>query len=164
MNNRTTILLFAIVIIIFAVIGVGFATSQPQAPAPTQPQRTEPPLPSTSELAQILSKEQPAITTSMQAKFPKLQKNYTIERAKLYHRGEWYGAILQYKGTEPTKRDTLRIVMQKKKGEWIVRTNPPQLLVNKIDIPEAPQSMLNDINKPAYLPGSTDSPAITPSE
>jgi hypothetical protein len=50
--------------------------------------------------------------------------------------------------------------MQEKNDTWIVRTNPPQLLLNTVDFPDVPKSVLQAINQPAPLPGTPTSPAI----
>lgn len=165
MNNKTTIGLSVCVVIIFAVIGIGFITSRPaptQTPAPVV--KNEDPLPNEAQLQLQLAGEQPAIHQAITTAFPTVSTDYTIDRAKLYHRGEWYGAILQYKGSDTINRDTLRIVLQKKNGTWIVRSSPPQILISKMDIPNAPNGMIDDLNKPAALPGTDTSPAITPGE
>ncbi len=163
--SKTTPFMAACVVGIVVIIGVGFATSSP-APAPaSQPHKQQPtPALSETELTARLQREQPTINEALIATLPNVATLYTTERGKLYHTGEWYGAILQYKGTDAANRDTLRLVMQKKDGVWVVRTAPPQLLVNKHDIPEAPVAMLNDINRPAPLEGTDVSPFITPSE
>lgn len=168
MSNKTTLLLAVCTGIIFLVIGIGFISSSPQTEPKSQTQTktaaTEETLPSAAELRQQLTTETPTITTAITNALPTLEQNYTIERAKLYHKGEWYGAILQYKGSDTNNRDTLRIVLQKKDGSWILRTKTPGILVNRLDIPDAPQSMLNDINQPATLQGTETSPTITPGE
>ena len=115
MNNKTTAILASVVVVIFAVIGVGYITSQPAPQPEKQPAtQTEAPLPTAEELITKLQAEQPAIDTALVAALPQVSTLYTVERGKLYVRGEWYGAILQYKGTDTSNRDTLRIVMQKK--------------------------------------------------
>ena len=165
--NKTTVALIACVVIIFGIIGIGFITSsQQQAPQPTVPQATpsvEKPL-SRSELEAQLTAELPMITATLARAFPTLGQKYTVERSTLYGRGEWYGAVLQYISTDTNNRDSLRVVLQKKNGAWTLRTSQPQLLVNKLDIEDAPAGMLDDINKPAPLSGTPTSPAITPSE
>lgn len=167
MKNKTTLVLLGCVILIFAVIGIGFIFSQPKNPTPLpqkQPVTTKEILPSTAQLATKLLEEKPVISVALSTAFPTLEQNYSIEREALYHKGEWYGAILQYKGADTNNRDTLRIVMHKKDSSWTLRTKQPYLLVNKIDIPDAPVEMLDAINKPAPLAGTPTSPAITPSE
>lgn len=164
MTNKTTLVMSVLTVVIFAAIGVGFLTSRPVSQPTTQPVAQEAPLPTTVELEATLLQEQPLIDAAIAKALPTLQEFYTTERQKLYHRGEWYGAILQYTGGDVNSRDTLRIVLQKKKGAWIVRTTPPSLLVNAIDLPDAPIAMLDDINKPAVLAGTDTSPTITPGE
>lgn len=166
MKNKTTLLLGIGVLIIIGIIAAGFLFSRPAAPPPAQkptPQKQEP-LPTTAELEVLLITEQPAITTLLIEQYPNISTDYTVDRAKLYHRGEWYGAILQYKGSDVNNRDTLRIVLQKKNGEWTTKTPIPKPLVNKQDIPDAPISILNDINRAAPLAGTATSPTITPGE
>ncbi len=167
MNNKTTLLLVGVVVAIVAVIGVGFMTA-PSAPTPATHNQTALPttkqLPTAAELAKQLPIEQPQINSAITMTFPSLDSLYTIERSKLYDDGSWYGAILQYKGGDVNNRDTLRIVVQKKNGTWTVRTHPPQLLISRHDIPDAPRAMIDDINAPAALLGAGDSPTITPSE
>lgn len=166
MKNKTTLFLGISVLTIIGIIAAGFLFSQPAPQQPVQkptPQKQEP-LPTAIELQALLAIEQPAITTLLNERYPNISTDYTVERASLYHRGEWYGAILQYKGSDVNNRDTLRIVLQKKNGNWVIKTPMPQLLVNKRDIPDAPISMLNDINRAAPLTGTETSPAITPDE
>lgn len=165
MSNKTTLLLSICVIIIFAVIGVGFGISTLQEQPKKEPVvATEASLPSKETLRAQLASEQPLIDAALTTAFPNITALYTVERGALYHRGEWYGAILQYKGSDSLNRDTLRIVLQKKASHWQLRTSPPQPLVNKHDLPDAPLEMLDDINRPAPLAGTATSPAITPNE
>lgn len=165
MNSKTTWLLTGCVVVIFAIIGIGFLTANPQPqPAPQPVQQIEATLPSEAELQNRLALEQPAITAALQEALPKVELLYITERAKLYHRGEWYGAVLQYTGSDSNNRDTLRIVLYKKEGVWTVRTHPPQLLLNKHDLSDAPIDMLNDLNTPAPLSGTANSPVIIPGE
>ena len=167
MNNKATIVLLACTIAIFAVIGIGFLSSNKNEPkpAPTVKQsESSEKLPTRSELETLLTSETPAIQRAITATFPTLEQNYTIERSALYNTGDWYGTILQYKGSDVNNRDTLRIVLQKKNGEWVVRTPQPQPLVSHLELTDAPKGMLDDLNKPAPLAGTPTSPAITPSE
>lgn len=165
MTNKTTILLAACVIVIFGVIGIGFISSQPKAePVPQKQAPKAESLPSEEQLKTKLVSERPAIESLLSTSFPTLTRDYSIERDTLYHKGEWYGAVLQYKGTDVNNRDSLRIVLYKKDAVWTLRTKQPQPLVSKLDIPDAPVEMLDAINKPAALTGTATSPSITPSE
>lgn len=163
MNNKTTIIMAIIVMGILTAIGVGFVTSQPQ-PQEQTPQPVEVSPPSKVELEAKLLDEQSSIDQALQTTLPTLQETYKIERSALYGRGEWYGAVLQYTGGDVNSRDSLRLVMQKKNGTWVLRTTPPQILVNIHDLQDAPIAMLNDLNKPTTLLGTESSPTITPGE
>ncbi len=163
MDNKTTWLLTGAIVAIFAVIGIGYATSQTSKQpitATTQPE----PLPSKQALGDLLLKEQMSISAALTAQIANVNSLYTTEREQLYDKGQWYGAILQYKGTDSANRDTLRIVMHKQSGQWTVKTTPPQPLVSSIDLPDAPKAMLDDINRPAILLGTDTSPTINPGE
>lgn len=160
--NKTTRLLAIGAIVILGIIGIGFAASHTSAP-PKQAV-VEKIILSQDELAQLYTQEQTAIETTIHSTLPSLAENYTIERARLYDDGSWYGAILQYRGLDSNNRDTLRLVLQKKEKTWTLRTSPPQPLVSSIDLPEAPTTMLDDLNRPAFLIGTANSPAIAPAE
>jgi hypothetical protein len=166
MSNKTTIWLLACTIAIFAVIGFGFLSSR-ETPEPTPRQTTSQQESQSLPIAELdarLLTETTRIQDVIVEKIPEVTDNYTIERARLYGDASWYGAILQYKGSDTLNRDTLRIVLKKKNDTWQLLTPNPQPLVNRVDIPNAPKGMLDDINKPAVLPGTPDSPQITPSE
>lgn len=116
------------------------------------------------ELAKKLTTEQPTITAVLSAAYPKSATDYTMSSAKLYDKGQWFGAILTYKGSDSMNRDTLRVLMQKKNGVWILRTTPPELLLSAKKYPDIPKSILQSINKPVSLPGTDNSPVINPAE
>lgn len=163
MHNKTILLAATTIVILGAVVGIGIMTSQRAKPAPTPKATTakkEAPLPSQAELNAQLEKELPAITKAFYEAFPAASGTYTIDHGKLYHRGEWYGTTLTYAGSDSNNRDTLRVIMQKKNGVWAAVTNPPQIMLSSVEYPDAPKSMLDDINKPAPLPGTATSPAI----
>lgn len=161
--NKTTLVMIAAVAGILCVIVFGFISSTP-TPSEQLSEKVEKPLPSAVELEVKLSQEQSQIHAVLFTAVPQVQENYTLEREKLYLSGEWYGAILQYKGSDVNSRDTLRVVMQKRNEKWILRTVPPTILLNAIDLPDVPLSVLNDVNKPAMLAGTETSPTITPGE
>ncbi|MFZ1360817.1 MAG: hypothetical protein WAS27_02210 [Candidatus Saccharimonadales bacterium] len=168
MNNKTTLLLSGVVIVIIAIIGVGFVMSPRQTTAPHQSidvstTNTKTGL-TREQLAKKLLDEQPLIHDVLTHEFPSLTTLYDIERETLYSDGSWYGSILQYKGDDINNRDTLRVVLQKKGGVWTVRTSPPQIIISLHSIPDAPHDMIDDINRPATLIGAGESPTITPDE
>lgn len=112
-------------------------------------------------LAELLQKEYPRITDVINQAYPKLPSLYTLSRAKLYDRGEWFGAVLTYKGKDSLNRDTLRLLAKKDNGAWKLMTTPPAPLLSTKAYPDAPQAVIQDINQPAPLPGAPHSPPLT---
>lgn len=165
MNNHTTYILAAITGVVLLMTGiVGVLSSQTPAAPTVQPQTSPQPTKEQSltvaELSTLLEAELPAITSVFNQAFPTASEQYTIDRGRLYNQGQWYGTTLTYRGTDESNRDTLRVLMQKKDTAWIVRTNPPQLLLNKKDLSDVPIDTLQSLNQPAPLPGTATSPAI----
>lgn len=166
MNKSTLWLAIGCILVIAGGVGAGLLLTQDSS-APKQPEpakTTALPLPTDAELQAMLTREQPAIMAAIAKELPQLTSLYSLEREQLYHMGEWYGAVLQYKGDEPLNRDTLRMILEKKEGQWYLRTTPPQILLSRHDFPQAPVEMLNDLNTPAPLAGTDNSPAIIPGE
>ena len=118
----------------------------------------------TAELDARLASERATIQSVLTTAFPALSQSYTIGREQLFDDGSWYGAILTYKGTDENNRDSLRVLLQKKDNDWVVRTSTPLIVISKYDVPDAPAWILDAINKPAYLPGTPTSPSITPAQ
>ena len=163
MNNHQTVILgISTVVVLAVVVIVGVIVSSPQQPTPTPaPQQQVDTQPLTGrELDNLLQTEQPTLAEVLTAKFPTAVDLYTINQGQLFDRGQWYGTTLTYRGSDEDNRDTLRVLMQKKDGVWIVRTTPPQLLLSQKSYPDVPKAILQTINQPAELPGTTSSPAI----
>ncbi|RYF29645.1 MAG: hypothetical protein EOO17_00455 [Chloroflexi bacterium] len=163
MNNRQTVILgISTVVVLAVVVIVGVVVSSPQqpTPAPAPQQQTDSRPLSEQELDALLQTELPTLAEVLTTKFPAAVDLYTINQGKLYDRGQWYGTTLTYRGSDEDNRDTLRVLMQKKDGVWIVRTTPPQLLLSQKSYPDVPKTILQTINQPAELPGTTSSPAI----
>ena len=163
MNNHQTVILgISTVVVLAVVVIVGVIVSSPQQPTPTPaPQQQVDTQPLTGrELDNLLQTELPTHAEVLTAKFPTAVDLYTINQGQLFDRGQWYGTTLTYRGSDEDNRDTLRVLMQKKDGVWIVRTTPPQLLLSQKSYPDVPKAILQTINQPAELPGTTSSPAI----
>ncbi len=164
MNNRQTIILALAalgILAVVAVVGVLVSTPQPAQPPQQQPTTDTAPKPSADELSAMLDDEMEAIADALTSAYPDAANLYTINKGKLYDRGQWYGTTLTYRGPDTDNRDTLRILMQKKGNKWIVRTTPPQPLLSTVTYPDVPKEILQNINQPAELPGTDSSPAIT---
>jgi hypothetical protein len=71
---------------------------------------------------------------------------YEIQKGKLYRHGEWYGTTMKYVGKDIFNADTLRIVLLKKDGKWVVKTDPPNITLSKFIHPDVPVEILRDVN------------------
>lgn len=162
MQSKNTIILAIVTISIITVaIVAGVITQQPsQQPEPQPTKQQEKPLPAKSELQTMLITEQPAVDRAIASAYPQLASLYVVEPGKLYHDGTWYGTTLTYTGSDEMNRDTLRLLLQKKNGTWKVRSTPPSIVLRAADYPEAPKSIIQDLNMPAPLPATNESPAI----
>lgn len=157
MNNqsRTILILVGVVIVAVGSIVYGALTAGP-ATESTSPEQHTTPTPSQTpkkvDLVQLLEEERPTIQGVLLAAYPKVSTDYTIIREQLFDKGQWYGALLTYNGTDSDNRDTLRVLMQKKNGVWILRTTPPQPLLAKKQFPDVPRPVLLSINRAVSLP------------
>lgn len=152
-------MIFIAIIATLIICGGSLALGALSAPT-GQPQREVSTSPSKQQLAERLETERPTILTVLTSAYPKSQTDYIIGSEALYGKGEWYGAVLTYKGSDMMNRDTLRVLLQKKSGVWILRTTPPELLLSSKKYPDVPKSVLQSINRPVSLPGTDSSPAI----
>lgn len=101
-------------------------------------------------LNKMLDEQLGSIKASIIEKYPLVDQLYTIQRGRLYRQGEWYGTTLTYKadatGGNLFKTDTLRVVLKKENGQWVVKTNPPTILLSKYDYPDIPEDVLRNVN------------------
>lgn len=150
MNSRLQTPLIVLIAIIIAVGSFTYgALTAPRQKATQSPAASTTPK---IELSQQLTIEKPTINGVLVAAYPKIATDYTIVNEQLYDQGQWYGAVLTYKGTDTANRDSLRVLMQKKEGLWVVRTTPPQIILSAQAYPDVPKSILQSINKPVALP------------
>lgn len=160
MRNAISYIVLSIVGIA-CIVGIAIASLHDQKPATLTPQQAPVAL-SGTVLAARLVVEQESIHAALTTAFPTLPALYSFEHEELFEQGQWYGAILTYKGTDADNRDSLRVIMQKKNETWIIRTTPPSILLSRTKLPDVPQHILDTINTPAPLPASGSSPAIMP--
>lgn len=150
MNSRLQTPLIVLIAVIIAVGSFTYgALTAPRhqtekSPAPSAAPRIQ--------LSQQLTIEKPTINGVLVAAYPKIATDYAIINEQLYDQGKWYGAVLTYKGTDTANRDSLRVLMQKKEGIWVLRTTPPQPILSAQAYPDVPKSILQSINKPVALP------------
>lgn len=100
------------------------------------------------KLSEMLQAETAAINKKIYDAYPVPMQSYTIQQPRLYHEGQWFGAILA--PNDPENQDTYRIVMQKKKGKWEVVTKPPSILLAKQVYPDVPFDVLSDLNSKGF--------------
>lgn len=100
---------------------------------------------SQSRLSSMLDAEFGAIKTALTQKYKNLSL-YEVQKGKLYQQGEWYGTKLTYKGTDVFNSDTLRVVLHKVNGNWVVATDPPNISLSSILYPDVPIEVLKDVN------------------
>lgn len=150
MNSRykTPIIVTISVVIAIASFAYGALT----APREQTKQTSVPTSTPAVDLSQQLTSEKPTIVGVLVNAYPKIATDYTIVNERLFEQGQWYGAVLTYRGTDTNNRDSLRVLMQKKEGLWIVRTTPPQPILSAEAFPDVPKSILQKINQPVALP------------
>ncbi len=100
---------------------------------------------SDDKLAGILVNEQSTIKNTLTQQIPSINL-YLIQPGRLYKFGEWYATTLLYNGNDPDNSDTLRLVMKKENGSWVLKTNPPQITISRAKYSEIPLDILNNIN------------------
>ena len=98
----------------------------PPPAASAVPKSTPAPKPTKQQLEQKLTYELPVIKTVLTEAYPKIATDYTMSNGQLFDEGQWYGTTLSYHGSDTLNRDTLRVLMQKKNGVWVIRTAPPR--------------------------------------
>lgn len=156
MNEQLKVTLIVIVSIFIgaSAFTYGALTANPEQ----QPSQAA--APEKTDLKKLLKSERPTIISVLTTAYPKINTDYIVSEGKLYEKGEWYGTTLTYKGKDSLNRDTLRVLMQKKQGAWVLRTTPPQMLLSIIDLPDVPKQVIQSINQPISLPAGKDSPEV----
>lgn len=92
-------------------------------------------------------RESPAIEALIYQQYPLAQTQYTIASGKLYHQGEYYGAILMANDRAGDNADTLRVLAEKTEGKWKLRSTPPTPILNSPSYSDVNRSILLDINR-----------------
>jgi hypothetical protein len=100
---------------------------------------------SKEKLAQLIEEEGPAIFSALSTRYPNINL-YAVQTGKLYRNGEWYGTTLKYQGAGQYNSDTLRAVLHKENGVWVLKSVPPDIVLSKFNNPDVPQDILSDVN------------------
>ena len=152
---RIPLIVLAAIIIAAASIAYGAATAPRHQTQVEQKKATPTPTPPPAvkkTLNEKLLDEKSSINGVLVAAYPKVTTDYTIINEQLFDQGQWYGAVLTYHGTDTNNRDSLRVLMQKKDGVWIIRTKPPVIILSSKQFPDVPKTILQAINKPVAIP------------
>ncbi|MBH2007658.1 hypothetical protein I8H83_03580 [Candidatus Saccharibacteria bacterium] len=100
-----------------------------------------------SYLRSLYVHERTAIEALLRQSYPKAETDYTLARGRLYHQGEYYGAILIARDPLGDNADTLRILAEKKDGKWQLRSMPPAPILSVPFYRDVDRSILLDINQ-----------------
>lgn len=101
---------------------------------------------SDKELASLLPKEKQTIDRTIMKTYPSLGGIFVINGGKLFKHGEWYATTLTSKSTSNSDNDTLRIILEKKNGNWDVITKPPDLVISNMKYPDVPKDVIKSTN------------------
>jgi len=98
-------------------------------------------------LATTYVNEQPAITNAATTAFPLITQGYDMTGGTLYHYGEWFGAIVVPKVSDPRDQpDYYRILLHKQNNTWKV-VNSPVFVLTKSEFKDVPASVLQAVNQ-----------------
>lgn len=101
---------------------------------------------SEDRLKTILEGEFTQIKNTFDVKYKK-SPDFEVQKGKLYAQGDWYGTTLKYRGGDLFNADTLRMVMKKENGIWVIKTDPPNISLSRFIYPDIPEYILRDVNK-----------------
>ena len=100
---------------------------------------------SDNRLDELLNIELQRIQNVIKKTYPTVDDLYVISDGKLFHFGDWYGTTLVYRGEYSQNSDTLRIILHKKGGVWVIATQP-DILLTTTAYPSVPFDILSRTN------------------
>lgn len=86
-----------------------------------------------------------SIHSAIKKYYPNVEKNYTIQKGKLHHYGEWYTATLVYKKAYSFDSDILRIILKETPTGWEV-AGTPNITLDRFTNPTIPVDILRQVN------------------
>lgn len=101
---------------------------------------------SPDKLKDMLAQEQEQINNAIVGIYPGIKDIYTIDEGILLVRGEWYATKLLSKSSYKQENDTLRLVANKKGGDWTIVTTPPDLIISSIKYKDIPRDVIKAVN------------------
>lgn len=101
---------------------------------------------SRDRLQTLLTQEQEAITSLLNATYSGVIGNFTINKGSLYGYGDWYATTLVEKSPGPgANGDTYRTVLRKENDTWkLVAT--PAIVLSTQENPSVPKHILDAVN------------------
>ena len=104
---------------------------------------------SPERLESLLKKEQATIVEKIMEAYPQAQNGYEIHRGNLHDLGQWYTTTIRQKLVGDEERfnyvDVYRVVLHKDNG-WSIAAGP-KLTLSKLEYPDVPVYILQEINK-----------------
>lgn len=100
---------------------------------------------SSAYLSSLLATEQDSILSVIKNTYPAIISNYTISDAKLFKKGEWYGAIIRQVVDPRSTADQYRVILKKENGKWAM-VHYPEIVVTKTNFPNVPIEILTAVN------------------
>lgn len=98
-------------------------------------------------LSSLLAAELPTISAALSINLQPALAQYSLVQPRLYEKGEWFGALLTKKVSDPRdQRDYYRVVMQKQNGKWGV-IHRPDLILTTSTYPNVPIDILKNVNR-----------------
>jgi hypothetical protein len=101
---------------------------------------------SDKKLESMLGTDKIALIHSVIKKsYPDVDKNYTVQKGRLHHYGEWYTTAFVYKKGYNFNSDTLHIVLKEVDGRWQIATKPG-ITLDRFTNPNIPVDILRQVN------------------
>jgi len=100
---------------------------------------------SSAYLSSLLATEKDSILSVIKNTYPAIISNYTISGAKLFKKGEWYGAVIRQIVDPRSTADQYRVILKKENGKWVM-IHYPEIVVTKINFPNVPIEVLTAVN------------------
>lgn len=102
------------------------------------------PLLSEEKLNKLLENEYPLISIAIQG--INNSKLYTTQKGSLLYDGTWYITGLKYVGDDYRNYDSLRVIVHKNKGKWVVIEPGPSLYFGYDNYDFIPKTVIDSVN------------------
>jgi hypothetical protein len=86
-----------------------------------------------------------AIHEKINQEYTDILDEYSIQKGKLYHYGDWYSTTLTYKQDYNEVSDTLTVIVKKTPQGWNIAADP-NITFDKLNNPTIPVDILDEIN------------------